>query len=91
MKQNISKNQKGQGLIEYLIIMALMAVATMAIMRVLSQTVSVKFAQVTEALQGRESKSRMQAPQIEDSQLKKKDMSDFFNGAKSNGRDQDQN
>ncbi len=91
MQQKFLKNKKGQGLIEYLIIMALMAVATMAIMRVLSQTVSVKFAQVTEALQGRETRATLQAPQIEDSLVKKKDMSDFFNGAKSNGRGQDQN
>lgn len=91
MHYKVARNQKGQGLIEYLIIMALMAVATMAIMRVLSQTVSVKFAEVTEALQGRESKSRLQVEQIQDSDVKKKDMSNFFNGAKSNARGQNQN
>ena len=77
------KNKKGQGLVEYLIIMALMAVASMAIMRVLSQTMEVKFAQVTEALQGRESQSQLQAPTIELDAVKKKDMSDFFHGSKS--------
>jgi pilus assembly protein Flp/PilA len=85
------KNKKGQGLIEYLVIMALMAVATMAIMRVLSQTVTVKFAQVTEALQGREAKSQLQTEQIQTTHVKKKDMSDFFHGAKSSGNKQDEN
>lgn len=83
------KNNKGQGLVEYLIIMALMAVATMAIMRVLSQTVEVKFAKVTEALQGRKAQSNIQMSTIETSHVKKKDMSDFFNGSISNGGSED--
>lgn len=77
------KNKKGQGLVEYLIIMALMAVACMGIMRVLSQSVEVKFAQVTEALQGKESKTNFQVEQIQLDDVKKKDMSDFFHGSKS--------
>ncbi len=77
------KNKKGQGLVEYLIIMALMAVASMAIIRVLSQTTAVKFAEVTEALQGNESKTNFQVEQIQLDDVKKKDMSDFFHGAKS--------
>lgn len=77
------KNQNGQGLIEYLIIVALMAVATMGIMRVMSQTVSAKFAKVTQELQGGSS-VEVQYDKVEQSDFKKKDMSDFFNGAHSN-------
>lgn len=84
------KNQRGQGLIEYLIIVALMAVATMAIMRVMSQTVSVKFAQVTAALQGKSANVTLQVEDIKANDIKKKDMSDFFKGTKSNGRDQNE-
>ena len=83
---NRLKNKKGQGLIEYLIIVALMAVATMAIMRVMSQTVSVKFAQVTAALQGKSTNVTLQADEIKATDIKRKDMSDFFRGTKSNGR-----
>ncbi len=79
------KNKKGQGLVEYLIIMSLMAVATMAIMRVLSQTVEVKFARVTQALQGEKAKTNIPLPKIESSHVKKKDMSDFFQGSVTQG------
>ena len=44
---NLNLNQRGQGLVEYLIIVALMAVATIGIVRVLGQTVSAKFASAT--------------------------------------------
>lgn len=82
---NLLKKQNGQGLIEYLIIMALMAIATMAIMRVMSKTVSIKFAQVTEALQGKKSSTPLAVEDIQTQHIKKKDMSDFFNGAVSRG------
>ena len=76
------RNNSGQGLVEYLIIMALMAVASMAILRVLNQTVNVKFAQVTEALQGRRSSQNFQVETIQLDDVKKKDMSDFFHGTR---------
>ncbi|MES2857347.1 MAG: hypothetical protein V4692_15865 [Bdellovibrionota bacterium] len=72
------KNQKGQGLIEYLIIVALMGVATIAIVRVMGQTVSSRFASITYALQG--VKKSAQAETIEESHYKKKDLGDFFDG-----------
>jgi Flp pilus assembly pilin Flp len=37
---NILKNKKGQGLIEYLIVVSLMAVATITVVRVVSQNTS---------------------------------------------------
>ena len=81
----ILMNKKGQGLVEYLIIMALMGVACMGIMRVMSQTVEVKFGQVTQSLQGEEARTTatLQVEQIELDHVKKKDMSDFFHGSKS--------
>ena len=78
-------NQKGQGLIEYLIIVALMAVATIGIVRVLGQTVTAKFASATYALQGTKKSVRVET--IDESLHKKKDLGDFMNGAGSNGHD----
>lgn len=77
------KNQKGQGLVEYLIIVAIMAVGTMAIMRIMNQTVSSKFARVTATLQGNQGPKIHTAP-LEEEHFKKRDMSDFFHGAVSN-------
>lgn len=86
------KNKKGQGLVEYLIIVAIMAVGTMAIMRIMNQTVAVKFARVTKTLQGGESKVNFNQPTIEEEHFKKRDMSNFFHGASSKnsgGREDD--
>ncbi len=72
------RDERGQGLIEYLIIVALMGVAAIAIVRVMGQTVASRFASVTYALQGQKRSAHQE--KIEDSYVKKKDLSDFFDG-----------
>jgi pilus assembly protein Flp/PilA len=76
--RNTLRNQRGQGLIEYLIIVALMGVATIAIMRVMGEAVTKRFANITHALQGEESHEKAT---IDKSDLKKHDLGDFMNGA----------
>ena len=71
-------DERGQSLVEYLLILALMGVATIGVMRILSQSISVRFARVTHAIQGTQQK--LETPSIEKNHIKKKDMSDFFNG-----------
>jgi pilus assembly protein Flp/PilA len=77
-------NERGQGLIEYLIIVALMGVATIAIVRSMGQTVSSRFASVTFALQGEKRSATAEA--VDDSQFKKKDLGNFFDGVGSSNR-----
>lgn len=77
------KNNKGQGLIEYMVIVALMAIATMGIMRVLSQTTSGKIAKITQALQGGKASVQVDFERVDKSDFRKKDMSDFFRGSRS--------
>jgi pilus assembly protein Flp/PilA len=77
--RNPIRNNSGQGLIEYLIIVALMAVATIGIVRVMGQTVSAKFATITHSLQGRS--KAVKADRIEESHFKNKDLGDFFHGS----------
>lgn len=74
-------NQKGQSLIEYVILVALVGAATMGMVRILQNTVNVNLANITHALQGDGHKESFQ--RIEDSDVKKKDFSDFMNGAAS--------
>ncbi len=76
-------NQRGQGLVEYLIIVAIMAIATIGIMRVVGQNTSAQFANIAYALQGKDSSARKEQVQARD--FKKKDLSDFMNGAASSG------
>jgi pilus assembly protein Flp/PilA len=75
-------NQRGQGLIEYLIIVALMGVATIAIVRTMGEAVSKKFASITYALNGE--KKNLSAP-IKEDLYKKKDLGSFLNGVGEKG------
>lgn len=75
------KKKRGQGLIEYLILVALMAVATIGIVRVLNQTVKSRFANAIHALQGTNKKAKTDS--VKSSDYKKSDLSDFMNGAAS--------
>ena len=75
------KKKRGQGLIEYLILVALMAVATIGIVRVLNQTVKSRFANAIHALQG--TNKRAKTDSVKTSDYQKSDLSDFMNGAAS--------
>lgn len=73
-------NQNGQGLIEYLILTALMAIAAMGVVRIMGHSVSARFTDITNALQGYE-REKTKVEQVEKRHYRKKDMSDFMNGA----------
>ncbi|MBT4760080.1 MAG: Flp family type IVb pilin [Bdellovibrionaceae bacterium] len=77
-------NQKGQGLIEYIIIVALVAVAAIGSIKILQKTINVTFANSINSLQGKDSK-KVDHEQLEKKHYRKKDLSDFFKGA-SNGK-----
>jgi pilus assembly protein Flp/PilA len=79
-KSKFAKNENGQGLIEYLIIVALMGVAAISVVRVLSQNVESRFANVALTISG-SSKPKARAEAVEESDYKKKDLSNFFDGA----------
>ncbi|MGE0631518.1 MAG: Flp family type IVb pilin [Pseudobdellovibrionaceae bacterium] len=72
------KNQRGQGLIEYLIIVSLVAVASIWIMRTVGNSVQVQFARINNALGGHGSPGSVE--KVEAKSLTKKDLSDFIKG-----------
>ncbi len=76
-----TKKQKGQGLIEYLILVALMGVATIGVIRVLNQTIKSRFASAVYALQGKPKKVKTDS--LKEQDYKKSDLSNFMNGAAS--------
>lgn len=84
----INKNKKigqsGQGLIEYLILIALMGVATISVIRVLNQTIKSRFASAIYALQGHPKK--VHTDSLKEKDYKKTDLSDFMNGAASQNK-----
>lgn len=74
-------NKKGQGLIEYLILVALMGVATIGIIRTLNQTVKSRFANAVYALQGRSQKAKIH--NMKKTEYQRSDLSDFMSGSAS--------
>ena len=73
------QRQRGQGLIEYLILVALMGVATIGVIRVLNQTVKSRFASAIFALQGKSKKVKTE--RVKEQNYTKSDLSNFMNGA----------
>lgn len=79
------KSNSGQGLIEYIIIVSFIAVASMATMRHISKNMNNKFAQISDVLQGKEARKNS-TESIDQVHTSKKDLSNFFKGA-SSGKD----
>ena len=76
--------QRGQGLIEYLILVALMGVAAIGIVRTLNQTVKSRFANAVYALQGRNQKAKTHNMKKEEYQ--RSDLSNFMSGSASSDK-----
>ncbi len=74
------RNSRGQGLIEYVILVALVGVATMGMVRLLQSSINVNLANVVHALQS-DGKRKESFERIDGDDLRKKDFSDFMNGA----------
>ena len=80
-KRRFLFNNKGQGLIEYLILIALMGVATIGIVRTLNQTIKSRFANAIYSLQGRNQKAKTHVMRKTDYQ--RSDLSNFMAGSTS--------
>lgn len=83
------KSNKGQGLIEYLIIVAIVAVGSIAVIKTLGANINVQFANVAQALGGTSSQE-IKAHTVTDSMYKKKDLSNFFTGSVNSNKNSNQ-
>ena len=72
-----SNPQKGQSLTEYLILVALVAISSIGIIKLLGQTVTVQFSNITNSLQGRNVK-KIEASEVRETLHTEKDLSDFM-------------
>lgn len=77
---NCVRNNRGQGLIEYVILVALVGVATIGMVRVLQKSVNVNLANVVHALQS-DGKRKESHERVNEDDLRKRDFSDFMNGS----------
>lgn len=84
MKTN---KKKGQSLTEYLILTALIAVGSIAVVQLVSHNIRAKFAVISEAIRGEE-RSDIVGDQVERRHYQTLDMKDFARDAKyGEGRD----
>ena len=82
---NIRKNQRGQSLIEYVILVALIGIGTMGMVGVLQKTVKENLHGVINGLQGTHATSpKYEALTTHD--LRKTDFSNFWQGTRSGDR-----
>lgn len=81
MKKQIKQN-KGQGLVEYLIILALVAVGTIGVIKVISQNVRVHYTHVAESLGASVQGDRPSKGVVTKSMHEEKDFNNFWQGNK---------
>lgn len=75
MKLNMKNKKKGQGMTEYLIIVALIAVTAIGITTITSNHIKVGFGRIAKALQGQQDAGRYE--QVTDDLMNNKDMGEF--------------
>jgi Tfp pilus assembly protein PilV len=87
-KNSIRKKNKqsGQSLTEYLILVALIAISSIGIIRILGQTTRAQLANITNALQGNHS-VKIKSDNVEETHYNTNDLSNFMKNS-SNKNDQ---
>lgn len=75
-----TKYQKGQGLVEYLIIVAIMGVASITVVKTISNNMRSQFANVANAL-GTNQTQKIESKATGKSAYEDKDLSNFFQGS----------
>lgn len=68
-------------MVEYMILVALIAAGTIGVVRVVGYNIGIQYENINRAL-GAKSSHKLQVQSAEQSQLNKKDLSDFLQGAR---------
>ena len=71
-------NRKGQGLTEYIILVALVAIASLGVVEVLGSTVRHKLAAITLRLQGRSPSGLKETEEVREKLYRKRTLKDFW-------------
>lgn len=76
-----TKNNKGQGLVEYLILVALIAVTAIGVVKVVGNNVAAQYENINRAL-GAKNSQKLTVSNASDTALKQKDLSNFIDGSR---------
>lgn len=77
LNKKTRSNRRGQGLIEYLIIVAIVAIGSISVIKVVGANLDVQLGNVAQALGGTQSQKR-NAYEVPTTATRKKDLSNFF-------------
>ncbi len=80
-KFNALSNSRGQGMIEYMILVALIAVGTIGVVKVVGQNVAKQYENINRAL-GAKNSEKLTLQNANEGQLNKKDLSNFMEGSR---------
>ncbi|AGH94850.1 Flp family type IVb pilin [Pseudobdellovibrio exovorus] len=75
------KNSRGQGMIEYMILVALIAAGSIGIIRVVGYNIGAQYENINRAL-GAKSSTPIKVLNADQKNLNKKDLSDFLKGSR---------
>ena len=79
--QNKLKHNSGQGMIEYMILVALIAAGTIGVIKVVGQNVGKQYENINRAL-GAKKTEQLQLDNANDNLLRRKDLSNFMDGSR---------
>jgi pilus assembly protein Flp/PilA len=78
---NLIKNSKGQSLVEYMVLVALITAGTIGVVRVVGYNIGIQYENINRSL-GAKASNQLQAVSAEQSHLNKKDLSNFLQGSR---------
>lgn len=76
------RNKKGQGLVEYLVLVCLLTISSIAVVSVVGSNIKELYANVANSLQGKE---KVSFTEVEKEMLKGRTLENFTEGAKLHG------
>lgn len=79
--QNPIQNQKGQGLVEYLVLVALISVATIGVIKVVGKNLAKQYENINRAM-GAKTSEKLEIENASSANLKQKDLSNFIDGSR---------
>lgn len=81
MQKSVIFKTNGQGMVEYMILVALIAAGTIGVVRVVGYNIGAQYENINRAL-GAKTSNQLEIKNTEQGQLNKKDLSDFLKGAR---------